>query len=106
MVVLKVEDLRGVVEDDIIEHLKALGVKSLIRGGIGSPAMKEKVTSICGDSKMACVIISYELVDSLFRVISDLKRSLSDTSFIVLLSRKVDPGSLYVGALGSQSLPS
>mgnify|MGYP001770920258 FL=1 len=103
MVVLKVEDLRGVVEDDIIEYLNALGVKSLIKGGIGRPELNEKTTSVCGNSKMVCVVMSYELVDSLFRVISDLKQSLSDVSFIVLLSRKVDSESLYVGALESQS---
>ena len=96
---LRVEDLRGVVEDDIVDSLRTLGVKSLIKGGAGCPVLRERARSLGGNAKMACVIMSYEIVDSISQVLDDLRQFLSDTSVLILLSRKVDPGSLYLGVL-------
>ena len=96
---LRVEDLKGVVEDDIVDCLRTLGVKSLIKGGADCPELRERARSLCGNAKMACVIMSYEIIDSIYKSLDDLRQLLSDKSLLILLSRKVDPGSLYLGVL-------
>ena len=99
MDLLRVEDLRGVIEDDIVDCLRTLGVKSLIKGGTGCPVLRERARSLCENAKMAYVIMSYDIADSISQVLDDLRQFLSCTSVLILLSRKVDPGNLYLGVL-------
>ena len=96
---LRVEDLRGLVENDIVDHLMALGVKTLIKGGIRCPVLRERARSLCYSARMTCVILSYVIVDSIPQVLDDLRQLLSDKPILILLSGMVDPDTMYLGAL-------
>lgn len=97
MAALRVEDLRGTVEDDILDCLKALGVKSIIKSTVRYPQVREEVRSLGSNAKIACLIMPYEVVDSISHVLNDLRQFLSETSVLILLSRKVEPNSIYLG---------
>ena len=87
------------VEDDIVDSLRTLGVKSLIKDGTGCPVLRERARSLCENAKMACVIMPYEIVNSISQVLGDLSQFLSCTSVLILLSWEVDPGSLFLSVL-------
>ena len=97
MAALRVEDLRGTVEDDIVDCLKTLGVKSIIKSTFGYPQVREEVRSLGSSAKIACLIMPYDVVDSISHVLNDLRQFLSETSVLILLSRKVEPNSIYLG---------
>ena len=94
---LRVEDLRGLIENDIVDHLRILGVKTLIKGGIRCPVLRERAKSLCYSARITCVIMSYVIVDSIPQVLDDLRQFLSDKPVLILLSRKVDPDTIYLG---------
>mgnify|MGYP001773563205 FL=1 len=97
MAALRVEDLRGTVEDDILDCLKTLGVKSIIKSTVRYPQVREEVRSLGSSAKNACLVMPYEVVDSISHVLNDLRRFLSETSVLILLSRKVEPNNIYLG---------
>ena len=97
MVALRVKDLRGTVEDDIVDCLKTLGVKSIIKSTVRYPQVREEVRSLGSSAKIACLVMPYEVVDSISHVLNDLRQFLSETSVLILLSKKVEPNSIYLG---------
>ena len=97
MVVLRVEDLRGIVGDGIVDCPKTLGVKSLSKDAVRYQQVREEVRSLGSSAKIACLVMPYEVVDSISHVLNDLRQFLSETSVLILLSRKVEPNSIYLG---------
>ena len=88
--------LRGIVEDDIVDCLKTLEVKSLTKGTVRYPHVSEEARSLSSRAKITCLIMPYEVGVSISRVLNDLRQFLSEKSVLILLGRKVEPYSIYL----------